>query len=92
MDAAACAGHDDRIGRAHRYRFAGVAVVTMTMDQHLWACALLIEREHGESAYLYASIRADELDAQGAFEGARTWRAILTRIEALQCSDSAFIQ
>ena len=66
--------------------------MTMTMDQHLWACALLVEREQGESAYLYASMRADELEAQGAFEGARTWRAILARIEALEGSDTALIQ
>lgn len=58
--------------------------MAMTVDQHLWACALEFERQHGEAAFLFASMRVDELEAEGAFEGARTWRAILQRIEALQ--------
>ena len=58
--------------------------MAMTEDHHLWACALEVERQHGEAAFLFASMRADELLAEGAFEGARTWRAILQRIEALQ--------
>jgi len=62
--------------------------MAMSEDQHLWACALEVERQHGESAFLFASMRADELLAEGAFEGARTWRAILQRIEALQAYPS----
>lgn len=58
--------------------------MVMSADQHLWACALEIERQHGEAAFLFASTRADALEAEGAFEGARTWRAILRRIEALE--------
>jgi hypothetical protein len=61
--------------------------MVMTAEQHLWACALEMMRQHGEAAFLFASMRADELAAEGAFEGARTWRAILERIEALECSD-----
>ncbi|MEJ5979312.1 hypothetical protein WG901_21845 [Novosphingobium sp. PS1R-30] len=56
----------------------------MTDEQHLWACALEVERQHGKSAFLFASMRADQLQADGAFEGARVWRAILERIEALE--------
>jgi hypothetical protein len=58
--------------------------MVMTVDQHLWACALEVERQHGEGAFLFAAKRADELEAEGAFEGARTWRAIVHRLEALQ--------
>lgn len=56
----------------------------ITDQEHLWACALEIERQHGKSAFLFASMRADALLAEGAFEGARVWRAILDRIEALE--------
>ena len=31
----------------------------MTRDQELWACALAIEREHGEGAFLLAAIEID---------------------------------
>lgn len=54
--------------------------MAMTGDRHLWACALEVERQHGEEASMFASRRADELQATGAFEGARTWRAIHQRI------------
>jgi len=64
----------------------------MTPDQHLWACALEVERQHGEAAYLFAAMRADELEAEGAFEGARTWRAILKLIESLERQDGALAQ
>ena len=33
----------------------------MTENQHLGACALLLERQHGESAYLHASPVADRI-------------------------------
>lgn len=56
----------------------------LSSEQHLWACALEVERQHGAAAYLFAAMRADELEAEGALEGARTWRAILARIEALE--------
>lgn len=62
----------------------GHPVLVITDQEHLWACALEIERQHGKSAFLFASMRADALLAEGAFEGARVWRAILDRIEALE--------
>lgn len=55
----------------------------MTEDRHLWACALEVERQHGEEASVFASSRAQQLEAEGAFEGARTWRAIHQRIGEL---------
>ena len=56
----------------------------MTRDQELWACALEIERQHGEGAFLHASMRIDELDGVGDSEGVKVWRVILKRIEALE--------
>lgn len=64
----------------------------MTAEQHLWACALEVERQHGDTAYLFAAMRADALEAEGSFEGARTWRAILRRIEALEQRGDAAAQ
>jgi len=55
----------------------------MTEDLHLWACALEVERQHGESVSQFTVIRADALEAEGAFEGARTWRAIGQRVTEL---------
>ncbi|MCW1430223.1 DUF6961 family protein [Novosphingobium sp. JCM 18896] len=60
----------------------------MTDEEHLWVCALEVERQHGTSAFLFASMRADALLAEGAFEGARVWRAILERIEMLEQAPS----
>jgi hypothetical protein len=56
----------------------------MTRDQELWACALAIERAHGEAAFLHASMQIDRLEAEGKAEAARIWREVLTRIEALE--------
>lgn len=64
----------------------------LTEDKHWWACALEVERQHGEEASLFASKRADELQAQGAFEGARTWRAIQQQIGRLGASGDCIWQ
>ncbi len=64
----------------------------MTVEQHLWACALEIERQHGSEASAFSANRADELEAEGAFEGARTWRAIHERVEALCSEEEAVLQ
>ena len=58
----------------------------LSRDAELWACALAIEREHGPAAFLHAAMRIDELDAEGQGEGAAVWRAVLTRLEALEAS------
>ncbi len=58
--------------------------MTMTRDQELWACALLLEREHGKGAFLYATMQIDAMDAAGDVEGGKVWRTALERIDALQ--------
>ena len=58
----------------------------MTRDQELWACALAIERQHGEAAFLHASMQIDCLDAEGNPEAARVWKEVLKRIEALEAT------
>jgi len=59
----------------------------MTLDHHLWACALEVERQHGDGAFLFASMRVDEMGAEACWEGASTWRQILQRVTALEQSD-----
>jgi hypothetical protein len=66
--------------------------MVMQAEKYLWACALELERQHGEDASLFAAMRADALEAEGAFESARAWRAILSRIEALEWQDGALTQ
>ena len=58
--------------------------VGMTRDQELWACALVIEREQGEGAFLHAAMEIDRLDAEGERDAAGVWREVLKRIEALE--------
>ena len=60
----------------------------MTRDQELWACALAIEREHGDGAFLHATMAIDWLDAEGERETAGVWREVLKRIEALEAGSS----
>ncbi|MDP3677052.1 MAG: hypothetical protein Q8R44_18440 [Novosphingobium sp.] len=56
----------------------------MTRDLELWACALAIEREHGEGAFLHAAMEIDRMDAEGEREAAGVWREVLKRVEALK--------
>jgi len=55
----------------------------MISDWELWACANECIRQHGADAAIFAAMRADALMQSGDDEGARTWRAIVTRIAKL---------
>lgn len=57
--------------------------MTLSRDRELWACALAVERRHGEAAFLHAAMEIDRLDAEGSREAAEVWRAVLKRIEVL---------
>jgi hypothetical protein len=62
----------------------------LTRDQELWACALEIERKHGDGAFLHAAMEIDRLNLEGKPNAARVWREVLRRIEALEVArDSA---
>jgi hypothetical protein len=56
----------------------------VTRDRELWACALAIERAHGEAAFLHACMQIDRLEAENKPEAARVWKEVLKRIEALE--------
>lgn len=58
----------------------------MTRDQELWACALAIEREHGQASFLHAAMQIDRLDTEASgnlqacgakcLSGLRRWTAV----------------
>ena len=58
----------------------------MTRDQELWACAITIERQHGDAAFLHAAMEIDRLNADGEHDAAGVWREVLNRLEALETS------
>lgn len=55
----------------------------MLREWELWACAQHYVSQHGEDAAVIAALRCDELFAAGDREGARTYRAIVGRINRL---------
>jgi hypothetical protein len=55
----------------------------MVSDWELWACANHYIKRHHDDAAIVAAMRADELLAQGDEDGARTFRAIVKRINVL---------
>ena len=52
-------------------------------DWELWACAHEYVRQYGADAAIYAAMRADELNDQGALDGARNWQLIVHYINQL---------
>ena len=56
----------------------------MTPDRHVWACANTLIQQHGDDAWFHASTRADQLLIEGDLDCHNMFKAILTRIEALQ--------
>lgn len=52
-------------------------------EWELWACANETILQHGADAPIFAALRADELSGHGDDDGARAWRMIIERINAL---------
>jgi hypothetical protein len=52
-------------------------------EWELWACAQHYIKRHLDDAPIHAAMRADELLAQGDLEGAKTFQAIVRRINQL---------
>ncbi|AQA00601.1 hypothetical protein BWQ93_01585 [Sphingopyxis sp. QXT-31] len=55
----------------------------MTPERELWACALLVERQHGEAAPLWIATRIGELALAGDMAGVERWKAIAAKLD--QC-------
>jgi hypothetical protein len=53
-------------------------------DWELWACALSLERRHGESALPVIADRISKLAMAGDFDGVANWKIIAARFDQLQ--------
>lgn len=58
--------------------------MTMTPDRELWACALLVERQHGDGAVAFIAERVGALAAAGDHAGVERWRAIADKLDQLR--------
>jgi hypothetical protein len=56
----------------------------ITPEQEMWACALLVEREHGERAVAFIAERVQSLALAGDMAGVDRWRAIADKLDQLR--------
>ena len=56
----------------------------ITPERELWACALLVEREHGGGAVAFIAERVATLAAAGDLAGVERWRAIADKLDQLR--------
>lgn len=59
----------------------------MTPERELWACALLVERQHGDRAPLWIAERMGELALAGDMAGVERWRAIADKLGQCRARD-----
>ncbi|WP_306171642.1 hypothetical protein [Sphingopyxis sp. KK2] len=59
----------------------------MTPDKELWACALLLEQEHGDTAALHIAERIAILAAANDAAGVARWKAIADKLAQLWTGD-----
>ena len=52
-------------------------------EQHLWACALAIERQHGARAAVFVAERIGALALAGDAAGVERWKAVAARMARL---------
>ena len=52
-------------------------------EQHLWACAVAIERQHGDRAPIFVAERIGALALAGDAAGVDRWKAIAARMAQL---------
>ncbi len=57
--------------------------MTLSDEQHLWACALAIEKQHGDRAPVFVAERIGALALAGDAAGIERWKAIAARMERL---------
>jgi len=56
----------------------------MLEDRELWACALQVERQHGDAAPRFVAERIRALAVAGDEEGIAAWQAIAGRLDKLR--------
>lgn len=59
----------------------------MTPEQHVWACALEVERQHGERASAFVAERIASLTDEHDAAGVAMWQAIGGRLDQLSGRD-----
>jgi len=59
----------------------------VTPEQHIWACALAVEKQHGSQAAIFIAERIGALALQGDAPGVQMWKAIAARLDALSRSN-----
>ena len=58
-------------------------------DWELWACAVQVERTHGERAPVFVAERIGALALAGDLDGVEAWKGIAARLEELKNNQSA---
>jgi len=58
-------------------------------DRELWACALQVERQHGDDAPRFVAERIGALAVAGDKAGVATWKAIAHRLDRLNRTGDA---
>lgn len=56
----------------------------MTDEEHVWACALVIEQSYGENAAAHVAERIGALTAAADLSGVERWKAIAARLQMLK--------
>ena len=54
----------------------------LTPEQHILACALEVERQHGERAPVFVAKRIGALALEGDFAGVTMWQALAAAMTA----------
>lgn len=62
----------------------------LSPEAHIWACALAVERQHGERAPVFVAERIGALALAGDREGVATWRRIAACLDRLAPSRDIF--
>lgn len=60
----------------------------LSLERHVWACALAIERQYGGRAPLHVAERIGALALAGDAEGVLMWKAIAARLALLTAHDA----
>lgn len=61
-------------------------VLRVTPEQHIWACALAVERQHASRAAVFVAERIGALALEGDAAGVEMWKAIGAKLDALSWS------
>lgn len=59
----------------------------MSPERELWACALAVEKEHGDRAPVWIAERIGALALQGDAAGVARWKAIAEKLVMLWTGD-----